>query len=321
VDANDLAQISQSLRQAVGSADDADAVRGAVADFGWYELLDDEAGAAVPVLFALQGERLSPVSLLDAVLVDAAGLQLVRDTRVVLPRAGLSEPTSRLAGREVVLDGVVQRGDGDLLVPCRQDGGKLVMVTCAEPATSAGAGRTLDPESGWAAVQGSSSVVDVVLDGEAAVAAWAQMSAAGCRALAHELVAVGGEMLRLALEHVTTREQFGQTLASFQAVKHKLADVRLWQEAAALSADAAWEDGGVESGALAKAAACRFSSSARQHCQQVLGGMGFTWEHAFHTYLRRALTLEPLLGSAAVQHRLLGEAMRDRSLPRDLAGL
>lgn len=321
MDPDELAQISDSLRQAMAGAGDVDALRRAIAEFGWQDLLAYEPEVAVPVLFALQGELLTPASFLDTILVDAAGLDLSSNTRVVLPRAEELEPTSVLDGDRVAVDGIVQRGGDQLLVPCRQEGEKLALVTCAAPAGSAEDERTLDARCGWTAVQVALTPDRIIMDGEAAMLAWARMGAAGRRAISHELVVVGGEMLRLAVDHVTTREQFGRTLASFQAVKHKLADVRLWQEAAVLSAEAAWEDGGPESAALAKAAACRFSASARQHCQQVLGGMGFTWEHAFHTYLRRALVLEPLLGGADLQHRVLGEALRAGTVAWELGGL
>ncbi len=321
MDEADVAQVSSSLRRAVQGGD-ADTVRRAVAEFGWHELLEDEAAVAVSTLLALQGELLLPVSFLDDVLIAASGLDVPEGTRVVFPRLGSLEATSALAGSEAHLDGVVQAGDGGILVACLQGGpgGKVVLVTCEAPA-HLGSDGTTDPAAGWVAIEGSLPVGEVKAEDGDAAEAWDRMTAAGRRALAHELVGIGGEMLRLTLEHVTTREQFGQTLASFQVVKHKLADVHLWQQVATLAAQAAWEDGGVESAALAKAAACRFTRTARENCQQLLGGMGFTWEHPFHTYLRRALTLEPLLGGASVQHQLLGEALRSKTFPSGLAGL
>lgn len=319
MDAEDLAQVSSSLRRAV-QGEDADDVRRSVAEFGWHELLEDEAEAAVSTLFALQGALLLPTSFLDDVLVAASGLQLDDGARVALPRIGSVDPTSTLEGARVHVAATVRSGDGaQVLVPCRQDG-KPVLVTCAAPEAPEPED-TIDPASGWVALDADVEVGEVVAEGADAASAWERMSAAGRRALAHELVAVGDEMLRLTVEHVTTREQFGQPLGAFQAVKHKLADVRLWQEVATLSAAAAWEDGGAESAALAKAAACRFTRTARESCQQLLGGMGFTWEHPFHTYLRRALTLEPLLGGAAAQHQQLGEGLRGGDVSRELASL
>ena len=319
MDAEDLAQVSDSLRRAV-QVDDIGDVRRVVEEFGWHELLEGHAQAAVATMFALQGELLLPDTFLDDVLVAASGFKLPEGVRVVLPHVGSLDPTSILEGSEVRLDGVVQAGSGEvLLVTClRHD--KITLATC-EASGPIDASGTIDPAAGWVSLKDSVAVGEVLAEGNDAALAWDEMSAAGRRALAHELVAVGGEMLRLTLQHVTTREQFGRTLGSFQVVKHMLADVYLWQQVAALSALAAWEDGGAESAALAKAAACRFTRTARQNCQQLLGGMGFTWEHSFHTYLRRALTLEPLLGGASVQHRVLGQALRTRTMPTGLAGL
>jgi alkylation response protein AidB-like acyl-CoA dehydrogenase len=123
-------------------------------------------------------------------------------------------------------------------------------------------------------------------------------------------------MLGSALEHVKTREQFGRPLGSFQAVKHALADVRVWLECALLAADAAWEDDRPESAEMAKILAGRLFRTAAANCQQVLGGMGFTWEHEFHRYLRRGLVLEPLLGSAAQLRGVLGARVRTTGVPQ-----
>jgi Acyl-CoA dehydrogenase, C-terminal domain len=78
----------------------------------------------------------------------------------------------------------------------------------------------------------------------------------------------------------------------------------VWQEVAEL--DAAWEDELPASAELAKVLAGRLVRTAAANCQQVLGGMGFTWEHEFHRYLRRGLLLEPPLGSAAQLRAVVG---------------
>jgi alkylation response protein AidB-like acyl-CoA dehydrogenase len=150
---------------------------------------------------------------------------------------------------------------------------------------------------------------------------WQHAVAAGRRAIAYELLGIGGAMAAMTVEHVCSRRQFGQPLGSFQAVKHQLADVHLWHQIAVLSADAAWEDTSPHTAALAKAAAVRFTRIARVVCQQLLGGMGFTWEHDFHRYVRRALTLEPLLGGASDLHTELGAALRAGSISDSLIAL
>lgn len=321
MDADDVAQVVQSLRQAL-SADPARA-RHAIDDFGWSELLDEEPKVAVASLFALYGELLIPGSALDRVLVHESGLPVPEDIRVVLPIPAGDTPTSRwTASDSITVDGVVQAGDGPLLVPCLDDATGLSFAICE--AVRPADGEALDPAAGWTRVNMTTTAERVVggsLDESEAPVVWRRMESAGHRALAHELVAIGSAMKTMTVEHVRSREQFGQPLGAFQSVKHQLADVHLWHEVAALSADAAWEDMDQYAAALAKSAAIRFTRTARAVCQQLLGGMGFTWEHDFHRYLRRALTLEPLLGGARVLHTELGAALRIGAIGDSLVAL
>lgn len=318
MDSEDLAQIADSLERAV--AGDAHRAREAILDFGWLELLEDDEAAAVSTLFRLQGRRLLHTTFLDEVLVHAAGLDLPDGTRVVIPRPGKHVPTSRLGQSGTVLaDGLVQRGAGPVLVPALDAAGATVLVLAQVDIESPGANEPLDAAAGWTLRRAELAVERTVSPD--ADEQWAAMVASGRRALAHELIGVGDRMVEMTIEHVIDRHQFGQPLGAFQAVKHHLADVHLWQQAAVLSAEMASEDPDHAAAALAKASALRFSRAARATCQQLLGGMGFTWEHDFHRYLRRALTLEPLLGEAADLHAELGAALRAGAVPDSLASL
>ena len=315
MDAEDVAQIAESLRQAL-EADPAKAAA-ALDEFGWRELLEDQPHVAVSTLFALTGELLTDGSQLDAVLLHAGGFGTGDvELRVVLPRPGTSDPAGRLDADGVLnIDGVAQRGTGPLLVAVSGAAGNVSFARCdvLEPLP----GEPLDDTAGWVRIRTSAPYTDV----DGAPDSWERMVAAGRRALAHELIGVAGRMASMTVEHVSDRVQFGQTLSRFQAVKHQLADVHLWHEAAALSVEAAWEAGDAASAALAKSAALRFSRSARAVCQQLLGGMGFTWEHDFHRYLRRALTIEPLLGATAALHVELGAALRAGAISDEFAAL
>ncbi|MFD7008504.1 acyl-CoA dehydrogenase family protein [Rhodococcus jostii] len=322
MDADDVAQVVESLRQALTT--DPSRARETLTDFGWSELLEDDSQVAVSALFSLRGELLTPGSALDQVLLQAAGIVgLATDVRVVLPASGVSRPSSRHLGeREVKIDGVVQSGSGRVLVPCVDSADELTFAVCGQLEVIEG--EPLDDAAGWRRVetmQTADTVFDAAALGDDPAHVWDRMVAAGRRALSHELVAIAAAMEVMTVEHVRSRNQFGQALGSFQAVKHQLADVHLWREVAALSAAAAWEDQGPESAALAMAAAVRSTRTARAVCQQLLGGMGFTWEHDFHRYLRRALTLEPLLGGASVLHAELGAAVRSGSISDALISL
>lgn len=324
MDPEDVAQVSESLRSVL-SADPTD-TRRVVEEFGWADLHREDPDVAVRVLFELSGELLTTGSLLDEVMLGSVGDLADADvTRIVLPALGGVVPSGRrIDGDRIHVVGVVQDGAELAVVPTVRPDRRLELVECRVSAID---GDPLDASAGWRRVVGTVNPDRVLVsadhsDGFAPAAElWQQMLAAGRRALAHELVGVSGAMLRMTVDHVTSREQFGTALGSFQSVKHQLADVYLWREAALLAIEAAEEDPGPQSAVLAKTAAIRSSRTARAVCQQLLGGMGFTWEHDFHRYLRRALTIEPLLGGAKTLHGELGSALRSGAISRDLAAL
>jgi hypothetical protein len=133
--------------------------------------------------------------------------------------------------------------------------------------------------------------------------------AAGRRALGWWLLGTGRAMLALARTHVLDRTQFGRPLASFQAVRHRLAETLVALDGAEATLVAADDDLG---SLLAKAAAGQAALTAARHCQQVLGGIGFTAEHDLHRHIRRALVLDGLLGSARELTREAGALIREQ---------
>jgi len=104
-----------------------------------------------------------------------------------------------------------------------------------------------------------------------------------------------------AAEHARERRQFGRPIGQFQGVKHRCADMVSRTELARAAAwDAARADGDGDVGSLTAAAAAALALDTffecAKDCVQVHGGIGFTWEHDTHLYLRRAITLRQLLG-------------------------
>ncbi|MGZ3144944.1 acyl-CoA dehydrogenase family protein [Lentzea chajnantorensis] len=118
--------------------------------------------------------------------------------------------------------------------------------------------------------------------------------------MAAEASGIAQWCLRTAVEHARRREQFGRAIGSFQAVKHLCVEMLCRAEqAASVAWDAARAAGHDEHPfAAAVAAAVAFDAAVRnaKDCIQVLGGIGFTWEHDAHRYLRRALALQQLAG-------------------------
>ncbi|HET6499188.1 MAG TPA: acyl-CoA dehydrogenase [Amycolatopsis sp.] len=118
--------------------------------------------------------------------------------------------------------------------------------------------------------------------------------------------------VRTASEYAKVREQFGKPIGSFQAVKQLCAEMLCRAEiAAALAWDAARAADDVAqhplAAAVAAAAALDAAVDNAKDCIQVLGGIGFTWEHDAHRYLRRAISLRQLLGGSGRWRRRAAE--------------
>lgn len=146
--------------------------------------------------------------------------------------------------------------------------------------------------------------------------AWAVLRrtlALGCAALAAEQVGGAQRCLEMAVDYAKTRRQFGKPIGSFQAIRHKCADVFLDVECArgaAYYAVRAAAEGSEELPAVAALAkACCSEAYARAAAAniQIHGGVGFTWEHSAHLYFKRAKSSGHLLGDATFHRRLLAD--------------
>lgn len=303
----------------------------AVAEFGWNELLEEDAETAVSILSDLQGRLLPHASFVDDVALAAAGRsEWLRApgapvTRIVFPPLGsarvgsvVENPATTGADHcTVAVSGIVSldpRATASLLVPAHLGDDLIIVRTPLDEQNLTFEPAGIEPESGWTRVAGT--VEGTVLStGDEAAGLWRHIRAAANRALSYELNAIAREILTATVDHVRSRKQFGRELGSFQAVKHALADTRVWQECAELATDAAWETSAAEAPILAKSLSGRFFRSAAENCQQLLGGMGFTWEHSFHRYLRRGLILEQLLGTSACLRTELGAGVKRGDMP------
>ncbi len=140
----------------------------------------------------------------------------------------------------------------------------------------------------------------------AAVLAHVLQSAAVC--LAWEQVGGAERCLEMAVEYAQQREQFGRPIGTFQAIKHRCANVLVFNEAAKSAAMyAAWAASGPDrepdpAVSVAKASCSDAFMEAAKSVIQVHGGIGFTWEHPAHLFFRRAASSRELFGSPAL-HR------------------
>ncbi|MCK0516753.1 acyl-CoA dehydrogenase family protein [Williamsia sp. DF01-3] len=132
-------------------------------------------------------------------------------------------------------------------------------------------------------------------------------------ALANEQVGGIERVLDMTVQYAKERTQFGRPIGSFQAVKHKCADMLVALESAkstarlAAAADAGGDPGVSALADLSKAVCSEAYSKATSETIQLHGGIGFTWEHPAHLYFKRARSSEVLFGGPSHHRRLLGE--------------
>ena len=142
--------------------------------------------------------------------------------------------------------------------------------------------------------------------------------------LAVEQVGAAQHLLDLSVEYAKSRLQFGRHIGSFQAVKHKLADMLVDLEHARSTAyHGIWSlTEGTDDPALAASIAQATCSAAFSRIAadtiQVHGGIGFTWEHQAHLYFKRAATDAALLGSAEQHRARVADLVLDAATVDDL---
>ncbi|MYT30780.1 MULTISPECIES: acyl-CoA dehydrogenase [unclassified Streptomyces] len=209
-----------------------------------------------------------------------------------------------------LLDGtappVLAGGDADLLVLAAEAAGGAVWLAVDAAALAVRVQDSADPTRPTAEIRADGTAVPG--DRRLAVDGALVRDLAGVL-LAAEGCGTAGWALRTAAEHAAVREQFGRAIGQFQGVKHLCADMLVrCEQARALVWDAARAAGEPPEvrglvAALATATALDAATGCAKDCIQILGGIGFTWEHDAHLHLRRAVTARQLLGGADT-HRL-----------------
>jgi alkylation response protein AidB-like acyl-CoA dehydrogenase len=219
-----------------------------------------------------------------------------------------------VSGRKLyVLDG----HDADLILVVAHAGSELA-VLAIEPSAVDGQSltrtveSTVDPTRKLATLEFRDTPAEVVLTGTSAALAVRRALAVGSALLAAEQTGGLDRVLEMTVEHVRSRRQFGRPIGSFQAVKHRCADMVVRRETARAAAyHALWAATGTDLHTVEEAAAIAASYCSEsfvwcaEQAVQLHGGIGFTWEHDAHLYLKRALGSQELLGSPRYHRRRL----------------
>jgi hypothetical protein len=254
-------------------------------ELGWADLLEAAPDRGAGITFTLLGWTGAAAALLDDVVLHALGLPVSLDTCAVLP---LPHSADLPSGAGLVSSRIERAAR--VLVPVH-DGVVEMEPSAVEVSRSEG----IDPAGAYRRVRvelpaPTSSVFSTP--------PWASAVRAARVALAAQLIGASRRMLDLARTHAIERVQFGRPVASFQAVRHKLADALVAIEAADGVCGAAVESGDDLTATLAKSLAGRAARVTATHTQQVLAGIGFTTEHPFHLFFKRTMVLDTLFGSA-----------------------
>lgn len=230
--------------------------------------------------------------------------------------------TATSSGSKVTLDGtksfVLDGAAADLLVVAARRPGSsgsdgVSLFTVAGDA--AGVERTLlkstDPTRKIARITLSGVEADLLGDDGAAAGPLAETLDVAAICLANEMAGGAERLLEDAIEYAKMRVQFGRSIASFQSLKHKAADMLLEVElakSAAYYAAAAVDEGDDDVPAvasLAKAAAADAYMQTAIHAVQIHGGIGFTWDNDTHLWFKRAKSSEVFLGGSAYHRERL----------------
>ncbi len=205
-----------------------------------------------------------------------------------------------------------------LVVAAHEDGG--ISLWLVDPTA---AGMSLHRVQ---ALDGTTRLADVELAGASgerlaggAVQVLDEVLARATVLAANDLVGIAREALRRTVDYDTTREQFGRPVGSFQALKHRLADLHVavtmaehggWY--AAHARDAGLADAGLAL-SVAKAKASDVAREVTAWMIQYHGGIGYTWEHDAHLFFKRAKRLEYAYGDAGTHRERIARLVVDRS--------
>jgi alkylation response protein AidB-like acyl-CoA dehydrogenase len=303
-----------AVREAAESRSYPDALWSEIRELGWTGIAIDEdhggQGLGMVELVILSeelGYACAPTPFLSnaiaGLVIDAAGSDAQRDRW--LPGIASGEERGSIAGT----------GDEPGLVPDAEGAAVIGLDPMTEPRLVEGSAANIEPVE---LIDATRAYARVSADGgeplEGDVARGLQL---GAVALSAELVGISQRAMDLAVEYAKERQQFGRPIGAYQAVSHRCAGMLYdTEEARSLTYYAAWCAGAEPQSLplaahMAKARASDAAWRVTNDALQVLGGIGFTWEHDLHFLLKRG----------KVGAELLGDTRMHRERVASLAGL
>jgi alkylation response protein AidB-like acyl-CoA dehydrogenase len=292
---------------------------GEMAELGWLGLhLSEEHGGSgysvseLIVVVEELGRAIAPGPFVPSVVASAVIAAAASTDMQARLLPDLARGTTIGA---VALEGDVQVRDGNafgaagvviggglaglVLVPVGDD---VAVVDCSATGVKVEVPKNLDPTRRAARLTLDAAPVEVISGARRMLIDLARLL------FAAEASGIARECTEMASAYAKVREQFGRPIATFQAVKHHCANMLVATElatAAAWDAARAADTGGDQLSFTAAMAAALAIPAAEHNAQlniQVHGGIGFTWEHIAHVYLRRATVLQSVVDPEAAAH-------------------
>jgi alkylation response protein AidB-like acyl-CoA dehydrogenase len=277
-----------------------------LAELGWLSLHLDYGFAELAVVLEELGRAMAPGPFLPTVWASATLRECDRPQLLTALADGSLVGTVALGTALEWRDGVVS--------------GKLSPVLSGMLADVVIAPVTIDGDERWCLLRSDAFTAtatesldptrrlgSLTVDGDADLLAGltrARVQQLGAALTAAECAGAATWCIETAAAYASVREQFGRPIGQFQGVKHRCANMLVaveqarsvaWDAASALDASLDPDEVALAT-SIAGAIAPDACATVAKDCIQVLGGIGFTWEHDAHLYLRRAMALRQLLG-------------------------
>jgi 3-oxochol-4-en-24-oyl-CoA dehydrogenase len=206
--------------------------------------------------------------------------------------------------------------DADVvLVAAETDGGTTLFAVAGPDGVHRQRLSTLDPSRPLANLRFTAAAGRQVGAAGAALSVLAQVHLRATALLAAEQAVLAEHCVTLTRQYLLDRRQFGRQIGAFQALKHRLADAAVRAE---LSASSAWyairqlAAGAPDAEFAVTVAAAACGDAAVQNAAEMIqlhGGIGYTWEHVAHLYLRRAKADQYLFDTPSAHRNRLGQAV------------
>lgn len=282
-----------------------------LAELGWDDVLADDAPAALGLLFEIKGDTVANADALGpelsrclavasgdpslgAVVVGLPGVSTLVEAdgnvtisaMVAASSAGLPAAVAVIcgdAGKERLA--ILPNGTAFTSTPCHvgDPGLELVRITATVPSGNV---EWLDHH-----------VAAVVL-------------ACARALLSTEMVGLAAHVIASAVAYTGQRVQYGKAIGTFQALQHRIASAHALVTGARHLADAARETNDPWTALVAKAMAGQAAETACVQAQQCYGAIGFTWEHEFHRYLKRAYAFDWIAGDWRALEAQIGATLQ-----------